>query len=482
MGNANSSDVSNIIDKIKDEENIPYNVPVGNWTPYVKNAINGEETSAFIIGQSKGSGTWDPDPAFGCAKQFSSTYQCGNGPTKTLNINAEAGGQTAMYDCSAENKICKGYRLTLGDDGNLVLTDSNQKMVWTSNTNSTGLSLDEFKATNSKYGRNYLLAGEVLKTGEFIGSPSGNCYLMMVGGSADCTQNGLQLKYNTLNCTMTTPTSGVGNDDTSNGLYSIKTNNISNLGKVGYIDENKMMHEYPSNMLSPDTTYQLIDNYDSPGNEISSLSNTTSDKCQQTCNANDSCSGYVYNKNDKSCSIKNSQMFPSPQSLRTPNPNMEMYIRNKKVNNNLSCAKSVDFGYASQWELYPMGEKMSMETLCELGAITAKEQKELHLKNKELNGVASMMQTKLNELLDEDDTLTKGFNGNVKKLKKDIKHYNKVNNKIKDHEQQLENAEAMRQDTDLNMLSQNLHYLLWTSFAILILLASIRIMRNNNPQ
>jgi hypothetical protein len=483
MGNANSVDVANVIAKIKEQQSTPYNVPAGNWTPYIKSAINGQETNDFIIGQSKGSGTWDPDPAFGCAKQFTSTYQCGNGPTKTLNIAAEAGGQTALYDCSAENKICKGFRLTLGDDGNLVLTDSNQKTVWTSNTNSTGLALDEFKATNSKYGRNYLLAGETLKIGEFIGSPSGNCYLIMVGSSAECTQSGLQLKYNALNCTMTTPTYGVGQDDQTNGLYSVKATNINNLGKVGYVDENKVLHEYPAEMLGYDTTYTFMDNYDSLGNEISSLTNTTATNCQQSCNATSSCSGYVYNKSEKSCSLKNSQMFPSPQGLRVPNPNMEMYIRNKTVNNNLSCAKTVETGYTSQWELYPTGDKMSMETLCELGAFTAEEHKELTRKNKELNTVAATMQTKLDQLLTEDQHITQTFDGNVKKINKDMRQYKKVHKKIKHNQQNLENVTAMMQDTELNNNSSNLHYLLWTSFAVLTLLASIRVLRNNNnPQ
>ena len=149
-----------------------YNVPLGNWTKYIKDQVHGEVTKNYVVAHEGAS-----DPAYGCYKNFTTTYQCGNGPTKTLNIlgdKIEAGGQSLLFDCSEENKECY-VKLTLNDDGNLVLTDHLNTIIWQSNTKSTGLALDKYKAANGKYGRNYLLAGETLKSGEFIGSPSGNC-------------------------------------------------------------------------------------------------------------------------------------------------------------------------------------------------------------------------------------------------------------------------------------------------------------------
>jgi len=182
-------------------------VDIGNWTTYVKDAVKGKVSTNYTIS--------GPDPAFGCLKDFTASYRCGSFPnTKNISIPGEAGGQTALFDCTDENKKCKGFRLTLGDDGNLVLTDYENKQIWTSNTRQTGLALDEFKAKNSKYGRNYLLPGETLYLGEFIGSPSGNCYLMM-----DKTPegNGMQLKYSVLNCNE----SQYGFDSNTIGLFSL---------------------------------------------------------------------------------------------------------------------------------------------------------------------------------------------------------------------------------------------------------------------
>uniref|UniRef100_A0A6C0IIW6 Bulb-type lectin domain-containing protein n=1 Tax=viral metagenome TaxID=1070528 RepID=A0A6C0IIW6_9ZZZZ len=199
-----------------------YNVSVGNWTSSVQDFVKGKSSASYVIDGI--------DPAVGCYKEFTATYQCGNNPDiKTINIPGEAGLKTAFFDCTGENNKCKDFRLTLGDDGNLVLTDSENKQVWTSNTSKTGLALDEFSAKNSKYGRNYLLADEVLNLGEFMGSPSGNCYLIM-----DKTPegNGLQLNYSVLNCDDTQ----FGNDDSANGLFSLAKSAYNEL----IATENKM--------------------------------------------------------------------------------------------------------------------------------------------------------------------------------------------------------------------------------------------------
>lgn len=182
---------------------------VGNWTPVIQDLVKGKETANYIIGQNK------PDPSIGCLKDFTASYKCGNFPNiKTINIPGDAQGKTATFDCSDITKLCKGFRLTLGDDGNLVLTDSENKQIWTSNTNKIGFALDEFKAKNGKYGRNYLLAGETLRLGEFIGSPSGNCYLIM---TETPDGSGLELKYSITNC----DTNQYGNDEMTNGLFRI---------------------------------------------------------------------------------------------------------------------------------------------------------------------------------------------------------------------------------------------------------------------
>ena len=180
----------------------------GNWTSYVQDFVKDKEVANYVVSGN--------DPAVGCYKDFNATYQCGSLPTvKTINIPGEAGGKTAVFDCTTENQACSGFKLTLGDDGNLVLTNIAGTQIWTSNTTKTGIAMDEFKAVNGKYGRNYLMGGETLSLGEFMGSPSGNCYLIMAPGPDG--GNGLQLNYSVANCNE----QNFGNDENSNGLFSL---------------------------------------------------------------------------------------------------------------------------------------------------------------------------------------------------------------------------------------------------------------------
>lgn len=449
-----------------------YNIPIGNWTNHIKKTVHDKITQNYIV-NSEGA----PDPAYGCYKNFTSTYQCGNGPTKTVNIlgdKIEAGGQSALFDCSEENKVCKDIKLTLKDDGNLVLTDHLNTILWQSNTKSTGLALDKYKAANGKYGRNYLLAGETLKSGEFIGSPSGNCYLMMIKNTKDCTQNGLQLLYQKTNCSTDDLKNKFGSSSEANGLYTIKKNNIKNVGKVGYIDETQTIHEYPPEMVTYGTSYTFLGNYDSTGKTISTNDNTDLDKCQTNCNSNAECSGFVLDNN--TCFLKDSSMFPS--GIRNPSKTAQLYIRDKEVKNNATCSKIVDPSYASMWDSMPTGDKMSMDTLCGLGAFTQNELINVEKQGSNLLNYANTMQNKLNNLINEKQDITNTYNTNNNKFNNDIKNYENMYKNINKNSTLFDNITAMSKDTKTNMSSQKIKFFLWTNLAIIIAIISIRILRN----
>lgn len=448
-----------------------YNVPIGNWSDYVKESVHGEITSTFIpyaVGR--------PDPAYGCYKDFSATYQCGNGPTKTIHnggYRIETGGMPAVFDCSEENKECKGFKLTLSDDGNLTLTNYLNNTLWQSKTNKTGLALDQYKASNGKYGRNYLLAGETLKTGEFIGSPSGNCFLIMTENKNDCTDNGLQLSYHEVNCNINDPINKHGNDNTANGLYTIKKHNINNVGKVGYIDENKKIHEYSSDMVSPGTTYTFLGNYDTTGKNISEIKNSNLDKCIINCNSNNNCNGFVLK--DNTCFLKDSSMFP--KGVRNYSSNSELYIRNKQVKNNYSCSKIIDSSYASEWDLLSPGEKMSMDTLCALGAYTNDDLTNMESQRDLLTNFANKMQNKYNDIINEKSQVDNKFSDNINKLSKDIKDYSSLYQTIRKNTSSLNNLIALSDDSKLNNLSQKKKLFLWSNLAIIIAIITIKLLK-----
>lgn len=480
MGNtASAKQIEKVLDAVASEkalmtdETQQHSVPIGNWTQYIKNALTGNGSfSKFIIGKSGGGLEEPAEP--GCDKAFTASYQCGTGKTKLINIDSGARGQTVEFDCRDEVEKCDGFKMSLGDDGNIVLTNSKNTQVWTSNTNNTGIALDKYKAVNGKYKRNYLKSGEVLELNEFIGSPSGNCYLQMVkkqDGNA-----GLELRYTTTDCGGENGTTvGFGDSRFSNGLYSIPKININNLGKIGYVNDSSELREYPSNMVSYSNNYSSMGKYNNFGNDISKSTNMTAQACQDKCNSDATCAGYVFDSNGGICNTKSAGMFPF--SNRTPSETAELYVRGKGVANSASCAKNVDVSTALEWELLPPGEKMSPDTLCGLGLITENDRASLDEANKELRGITGILENKLRNLSKEDAQLVKSLGYNVNKLQSDLKSYNMVDKKARHHDSQFSLAAAMNEDAESNLKSENFHYLLWSILAILIIIGGIRVAR-----
>ena len=152
-------------------------------------------------------------------------------------------------------------------------------------------------------------------------------------------------------------------------------------------------------------------------------------------------------------------------------------MRSKSVSNNASCTKNINASSAIEWDLYPAGTKMSMDTLCQLGLVTANEKAELDAANKDLQGLSSSLESKLKDLTQEDEKLVSMLGYNVNKLKKDLNSYEKVYKVAKKHDDNFNRATAQYEDTSLSMISRNYQYLLWTILAIIIIIGSIRATR-----
>ncbi len=441
-----------------------YNVSVGNWTKFVDDSVNGKVNAPFLVTTGGPGG----DPARGCAKEFTANYQCGNNPAKEISIAPEASGHVAAFNCTEEDAKCSAFKLTVEDTGNLVMTNSSGGVVWQSNTSATGLSLDKYKATNSKYGRNYLNGGENLGLGEFVGSPSGNCFLVM-------SSSGLNLSYAIADCTKKSASIGYGDSENANALYGIPKVSTDSLNKVGYVTDGGSLREYPDSMIKQGTTYFSMGNYDSPGHDIKSFPNSDIDDCKTKCNADNTCAGFVLNSGSNTCFTKNNGMFP--KGLRVPAANSELYVRSKGVANNATCTKNVEATTAVEWELYPTGQKMAMDTLCQLGFVTEKERKEMAAAHKDLTVVKDQLSQRLANLSEEDARLIASLGHNVDKLEKDLHKYDDVRSKTLAAKSGFQNVVGMKADSELQMVSDNYHYLLWSILAILIVAGGIKATR-----
>jgi len=447
-------------------------VPVGNWTQYVKDFINGKDTVKYTLGVSGGGTT---DPAIGCSKQFSTSYKCGKGAAKTMNITPDATGQTVTFDCFEENQKCRGFKLTLGDDGNLKLTNTTDTVgtiLWQSSTYKTGIPVEKYKAENSKFKRNYLNSGETLSAGEFIGSPTGNCYLIMEISNGTAS---LEIRYETLNCTGN-PGQQFGGDHNTVSIYKIKKENSTNVGKTGYIDEDGILHPYPDNLLQKNDKFYPIGWYSNNGNDIEVKKNINKSDCQQRCIANNQCGGYVYKEGNSECQLKNRNIFPN--SSRMVDESSELYIRGNNVLNSTSCSKIVNNIPSSSWELANIGEKMSMDTLCNLGAFTNADKNGLEKSNNTLLNSLNDLYTRLTGEIKSYIKITNYLEKNRETGRSLLTSHENAKTDIKTKQEKNRQYSALAEHTKTRLISENYNYMLCSILAISIIGYSIKLNRS----
>jgi len=349
----------------------PYtSVANGNMNSYMGALINQTEAN-YVIGSisTNPADGYVPDPSYGCMKAFDLSYTCGN-VIKTNHVEGEAGGQNLILDCTNEVNICaKSFILMLKDDGNVVifkLADINQDpneytgpYLWSSNTSTPNSPNSDWVASLGKTGKNYLRSRETLITNEWIGSTNGTTRLIM------------QADGNFLLYTSTPNTQCITQTDTFkyggsgiNAIYELSgTSNIDNLNKIGYVDENSDLHEYPASMIGLSTNYKIYEKYDSWGNDLPNmpLPNTTVETCTDQCNTNADCTGFMYDISNQNCWLKNKVY---PMADKQPYNNGILYAKKPVIINDESCPKDYAEIDAKQWNNYNKGNEMTATTKC----------------------------------------------------------------------------------------------------------------------
>lgn len=115
-----------------------------------------------------------------------------------------------------------------------------------------------------------------------------------------------------------------GNEDTN-----IYVNEGTEGGKMGYVNPNGVLSVYPDSAPQLSTDYTTLTSYDNSGNDLpnSIYGNASDQMCQDTCNKNPDCYGYVFDLSTSYCYPKDSSIYPKSQ--KEPNPNRNLNLRNK---------------------------------------------------------------------------------------------------------------------------------------------------------
>jgi len=474
MGNKHSD---NKDDSTPDPPPVRWSVASNNWITITGNAVNNKTNASLLI-------TGTTDPARGCTKAYTASYTCmPGGNTKTINIAGEAGGHTATFNCDNERATCMGGKLTITDDGNLTFTNEKGETIWQSNTHVTGLQTLEFSATKSKYGRNYLKTGEYLRPGEIIGSPSGNCYITVI--IKDDNTISMIIGYRTLACNNPEkPVKALGeygyvtSNSNTQPIYSMKNGPQSSefKGQLAYSDNNNTKRVYPEHMQKKGADFFSLGNFTQEGNNIKTIDNSNLDQCKSACNSLEECHGFIYHNDDKTCNIKDSGMYPNNLN-RVHNEASEMYIRQIDLTNSASCSKQIIPTTSNIFVNRVSGNNMTASTLCQLGEATAEQSSIVAMREKDLESTLTDVNRNINTLNVQSATLDSGLSESVNQLQKDSAKFKHNITNIKKTTKQLVSVNAMDDSATLDMISTNMQFMIWTSFAAVAVIGCIKATR-----
>tara|TARA_B100001094_G_scaffold100679_2_gene96860 strand:- start:1926 stop:3353 length:1428 start_codon:yes stop_codon:yes gene_type:complete len=447
-----------------------HSVSIGNWTSYVKNHTNNYKTRPwawFLVGWH-GGGRYDP--ARGCRKSFNATYKCGYGPTKSANVRPEAWGRWAVFNCWNERINCLSYRLTLTDTGNIVLTQRG-RLIWQSNTYDTGIPVSKYKARNSKYRRNFIVPGEYLEEGEFIGSPSGNCYILM-------TRDGLKLCYEITDCKINKELLGYGLSNNAYTLYHIPLADETNIEKTGYLSYGGTLTEKFTTNSNKKAPYLEIGNYNSTDDSltINKFNNFTTYTCKDKCDDNKNCGGF-YISNRKVCELKNDNI--KQNIYRKENTDGLLYIKSNPPNENSKYNNKITDTTGVQWDKYNLDNDSDIKKLTELGMITKEEIGDLLRARNQLAQSNNKFKDSINKLAIEDAEISLETKEDIKNFRNNLKDYKTFDKKSNEIKSKLNNLDAMKLDSELQLIQDNKQYLMWTIATILVVIGSMKIVKQN---
>lgn len=458
-----------------------WNVKQNNWIDYTQKQINSNSTnskSSFIIKPS-------PDPASGCNKEFVSTYACDPNTTlKTISISAPADGKAAVFDCSSEYKQCLDGKLTVGDNGNVTFEKSDGTIIWQSGTSTVGIELDQYKAVNSKYGRNYLLTGEYLLAGEFVGSPSGNCALICQTGSS--TKFSLDIVYFEISCNKSSSSSSddsksnyLPSNDTTQSAYCMSKGAESNENAniVTYSSGDMVTNDYRSSDLGNCNSYISLGNYDLDADNLVTLKNSDLNSCKTKCNSLEKCGGYIFSNKNQQCKLREFKNIYPENTTRVSDPDSEMFLRQLKVNNSLSCSNQLETTYGDIYSKLQSGPGMTKRTLCGLAEFTKNQRKQVLNAEKQLNTARNQLFSDSTSLNTTNQKIDKKMLTSISKQNSDLKSYDQIKKKTQIANNNLVDIGGMQEDANLEMVSKNIQNTVWTAAVIIGVVIAIKLSR-----
>lgn len=268
----------------------------------------------------------------------------------------------------------------------------------------------------------------------------------------------------------------------NNGINAIyKMNELgdaSSVGKMGYVDYNSNVTEFPDSMIGLNTTYEKYDYYGTDITSIGSLQNATYDTAVAKCNGNSSCYGFTL---DSSTNVANfygkSIVNPSNRILK---PSTTLYVRNQMLQNlNSACNKQVVNIDSSQWKNYvKKSGYMSPSSTCDLSNAITSATKQSNAIQANIVSTAKQIVKILKDLESKSNTINNKTGLNTNMIQANIQKYNDVIVGMSEFTDVRENnISNIVKESDIKVLQENYGYMFWSILAIATVIVTMNIMR-----
>ena len=480
----------------------------GNYSQIVSNKCNNKETCKFYPNEKfrDDFGTTtagDYNPAYGCDnKQLEISYNCGSIEKSTKyekkywyntlfgkNIgsrHAYFDDKTLVLDCKEETKKCKLYRVQVNNNGSFaVLVDGKEN--WNNGTSGiSDITVGEKSGLFNKKGgkggglnyfNNKLLPGEyiVSDNGQFVLYFTPDADIQLLKFVTTCSTDN-SMNYGLPPQPELSSFPDYANLD-SEAVYQMSIPKAGNIGKIGYVDGQSRLHNYPSSMISKGTGYVNTGNFNSVGNDLKTVTNIANvDSCKKACTDLDNCHGFTYNTEKTQCVLKDENMYPA--GTRVMDSNYELYIRSLSVNNHNTCSKQVVPIDSGLWDRYPQGATMTLGTLCDLGVISRPELAKLKILNKEIVGTAKQIYKRIKKLTRENSNLGKRMGIEKEYMDKQIRKFKDIYHRLqKEKLSDDQTVAGMLSDADINSTMNSNRYIMWSILAIIVAIFTIHLIR-----
>ncbi len=369
------------------------------------------------------------------------------------------------------------FFLTLQADGNLCIyrgtSPQNNKgggAIWCTMTNGKQQQANtNWLSSKGKYGKSFLTSGQTLSLGEWIGSDDGKMRLIL-------QEDGNLVLYTSTNspgCITNTKDNMIYGAQGVLSVYELDNVGIKdNIGKVGYVDEDSNLREYPNSMIGTSNDYIMYQNMNLLGQSPLVTSNTTSvEDCQQQCSNNNDCKAYTFQQGSNVC-YQYGDINKSNSTIM-PTDGITLGQRRPKLLNDASCGLDYTEIDTNQWQTYNKGEQMSSTTKCGYALINEDNQKKLEEVKKQIVDVSNKLIEKTEQVANSNQKINQNLNVDKDRLKQRLQYYNNIKNKIQNEPKtniesflNMNDVTAMLGDSNINVLSANYNYILWSIFAL----------------